>query len=236
MTEAVFNFTTWNTSSMFIQMTHSDISSSEYSSNAPFHNVTILLPIVISVLVLIAVLTTLFAFMRKQDVLHEQRDCISNSAQNLHLRSSSVRSKDDMSEMMSFPMTDYHTLCQNTNSKSKLCEGNHVSTGQLRNPSEGIYSKSMISTSAILYSSPKRTVVCNADGEVQQQIIRPGRINSHHIYAEPNASLQPYTQSRCMVTNIPAPENDSLVDITNNNTMPPSNETFCALLNSNTHL
>lgn len=165
LTEAVYNFTTWTNgtssggSSNFMGIVRltgppglghnaPDISSSEYSStgtNSPFHNVTILLPIVISVLVLVAVLTTLFAFMRKSAehgvlMVHaDGRRCSGRSTNSLstaggragggglQLRDAlSMRSKEDItSEMLSaaFPMTDYHSLCTgNVGNSSKLVE------------------------------------------------------------------------------------------------------------------
>lgn len=155
LTEAVYNFSTWANGSFFSSasmgsgvvrlagppgLVHTvDISSSEYSSigvSSPFHNVTILLPVVISVLVLAAVLTTLFAFMRKQQhgvmMVHaDGRRCSARSTNSqstagagtlggggggggLRSASLSMRSKEDItSEMLSaaFPMTDYHSLC-----------------------------------------------------------------------------------------------------------------------------
>lgn len=236
MTEAVYNFTTWNASGMVVRLAHPDIASSEYSSNAPFHNVTILLPIVISVLVLVAVLGTLFAFMRKEDVLHDSRECRSNSAQNLRLRPSSVRSKEDTNEMMlSFPMTDYHSLCTNTTSLGgKLCEV----ASSLNGISGPNHQQQYVAGEAIYgpYSSPKRSMLCENGNELQSAMSRPATrvtVNSHHIYAEPNGTLQAYAQPRCMLA--PSSADGCLLE-TSEGTGLPSAETFRALITSNAHI
>lgn len=237
---------------MIVRLTHNDIASSEYSSNAPFHNVTILLPIVISVLVLIAVLCTLFAFMRKQEILHEPRECSANatsaSAQNMRHRSASIRSKEDMNDMLSFPMTDYHSLCGgNTNSKSKLCEVG-MSTPNVNAQigqhlvNEPIYGKAMINTGTLAYASPKRTMFVD-NGEMHQHLQRPSTrvtVNSHHIYAEPNPSIQSYgqqqqQQQRCMVSNIATSGETCLLDTADGANLA-STDTFRALLVSNAHI
>lgn len=251
MTEAIYNFTTSNTTAMIFRLSPPDIASFEYSANAPFHNVTIMLPIIISVIVLVAVLTTLIAFMRKQELLREQRDCISNSSQNLHLRSSSIRSKDDINEMISYPMVDYHTLCQTPKNKIQdgvnplsvnIGTGGGVASGVTcpnGNGLDGIYAKSIITNAGIMYSPNKRTVICeNVDPEQalrHGQLIRPTThvtVNSHHIYAEPNPSMQPYNQQRCIVADVTGNNEDSLVTMNGVH----GNDKFCALVNTNTHL
>ena len=252
MTEATYNFTTWNGSAMTIRLAHPDIASSEYSSNAPLHNVTILLPIVISVLVLVAVLTTLFAFMRKQDIFHEPSECRSNSAQNLRLRTSLMRSKEDINEMLSFPMTDYHSLCANTNSKSKLCEvgltTSNQSTNQQLNIDETIYGKPFkMASSPLSYTSPlKRSVLSEENGvpnDVHQHMLSTRvTVNSQHIYAEPNAhhtsiqssSSQSYGQPRlALLANVPV--ENCLIDKSESNVLP-LNDTYRALITSNAHI
>lgn len=194
LTEAVYNFTTWANgtsiggSSNFMGVVRltglghnaPDISSSEYSStgaNSPFHNVTILLPIVISVLVLVAVLTTLFAFMRKSAehgvlMVHgDGRRCSARStnslstaggrAGGLQLRDAhSMRSKEDItSEMLSaaFPMSDYHSLCTaNVGNGNKLVEAiglngigrDHHAQMAHQAASEALYGKTTLMSSA----------------------------------------------------------------------------------------
>lgn len=239
MTEAIYNFTTWNASAKIVRLTHSDMASSEYSSSAPFHNVTIMLPIVISVLVLVAVLSTLFAFMRKQDLLHEPRECMSKSTQNLHLRSSSIRSKEDLNEMITFPMSDYHSLCtQSTNTSKGKCDGSHSTPPSHRVATQdSLYSKSILPpTSALLCTTSH--VSCAENDLVEcgpQHSSRPRVTVNSHIYAEPNPSMQTYAQPRCLLANLPCSEDSSLMTITNVTSVP-SNDKFCALINSNTHL
>ena len=189
MTEAIYNFTTSNTSSttMIFRLSPPDLASFEYQANQPFHNVTIMLPIIISVIVLVAVLTTLIAFMRKQELLRHERDCITQSSQNLHLRSSSIRSKDDLTlttttaEMIAYPMVDYHTLCStpkmdNNNKKTQeVIAQQTTTTTAMQQPFDDIYnSKSSMfhphhshhPTSTLMHYSPssinsKHAIICS---------------------------------------------------------------------------
>ncbi|KAF7492736.1 Down syndrome cell adhesion molecule -like protein [Sarcoptes scabiei] len=295
MTEAIYNFSTTNTTTMVFRLSPPDLASFEYTSNAPFHNVTIMLPIIISVIVLIAVLATLIAFIKKQELLREQRECISNSSQSLHLRSSSIRSKNDITETVAYPMVDYaHAVCHTPQSSAKIADVNNsyvanslpiqtsVALGHCGlNALDGIYSKTYQANNPnLMYSPSKRIVLCdNTDQQTSNELVQypkqSQRIdqfikssNGHHIYAEPNPSSsspsilhhQGYAQPRCLVSdllvnnaaNVPlttsnlstetgniqnlingnANANNLITTINNVN----SDENFCALVNTSTHL
>src|SRR5699024_509618 len=139
--------------------------------------------------------------------------------------------------MLSFPMTDYHSLCTNTNSKSKLCDVG-LGTPASQHLTSEIYGKPLMSTSNLPYSSPKRSILCE-NGTELQSMQRPATrvtLNSHHIYAEPNASvLQSYAQPRCLITNIAPPSENCLLDTSEVKGLP-QNDTFRALLTSNAHI
>ncbi|KAH7642831.1 cell adhesion molecule-like protein 12 [Dermatophagoides farinae] len=221
MTEAIYNFTTSNTSlsssTMIFRLSPPDLASFEYQANAPFHNVTIMLPIIISVIVLVAVLTTLIAFMRKQELLRHERECMTQPSQNLHLRSPSIRSKDDLTaatEMIAYPMVDYHTLCSTPKNKAQeAAVVSQTTTAAIQQPFDDIYNSksSMIHhhhhhhpTSTLMHYSPsinsKHTIICGENNNnnnprstthvtINNGIVGGGSIGNHHIYAEPNGAI-----------------------------------------------
>ncbi|OTF82779.1 hypothetical protein BLA29_004364 [Euroglyphus maynei] len=230
MTEAIYNFTTSNASSstMIFRLSPPDLASFEYQANAPFHNVTIMLPIIISVIVLVAVLTTLIAFMRKQELLRHERECITQSSQNLHLRSSSIRSKDDLTatEMIAYPMVDYHTLCSTPKNDNNNNKAQEAQTTAMQTPFDDIYNSksSMIHhhhvhhpASTLMHYSPsinsKHAIICNENNNPRSTthvtINGVAGIGNHHIYAEPNGAIVGHSLSSSLLPQQPQSSSSS---------------------------
>lgn len=222
LTEALYNFSTWSnlTSPLVVRFPSLDLSTSEYSAppTSLSNHVTILLPIVISVLVLIAVLTTLLAFMRKQHLIHGHNmrngECHPGTMSRSHPQTpnssrmcsgSSTRStkEDDICDMLgSYPMTDYHSLCHQAQSDKFGTEFSSlppVSNGILGLPTESpVYGKSLISSAATYgdYSSPKRGNIQLTNGHqtlppnaTARLLASQNAAQNPHIYAEPQGAI-----------------------------------------------
>ncbi|CAG2103859.1 unnamed protein product [Medioppia subpectinata] len=160
ITEAEYRFTTPNTS-LVIKIGSmnppTSVVSQSTASLSLFHNVTVMLPIVISIVVLIAVLSTLFAFMRRQRLANQ-------SANHLDPRNSIPKS--ELSSEV-FPMNDF----VRSTSKPKIFESH--SSG----PGNDIYGKT-----TSYYATPnRRNSMTN-----HQMVLGRHVANSDHEYAEPH--------------------------------------------------
>jgi hypothetical protein len=117
VTEAEYQFSTTNTSVVIkigsIQTPNSVMSQSTVTQSL-FNNMTVMLPIVISIIVLIAVLSTLIVFMRKQQniSMHNSLDERRNSMPKSNQLSSEI-----------FPLNDFVS----SSSKPKLFDSSSTS-------------------------------------------------------------------------------------------------------------
>ncbi|XP_054160537.1 cell adhesion molecule Dscam2-like [Oppia nitens] len=176
ITEAEYQFRTSNTSVVIkigsMNPPTSVVSQSTTASLSIFQNFTVMLPIVISVIVLIAVLTTLLAFMKRQR-------SIDQTINNMDARSSIPKS--ELSSDM-FPLSDF----VRSNSKPKLFESHTT------HPSD-IYGKTT-AAAATYYATPNRRSSSGL-AVANHQLMARHMHNSDHEYAEP---LAQYSQPRCL--------------------------------------
>lgn len=126
-----------------------------------FQNVTVLLPIVISIVVLIAVLATLFAFMRKQSV--------NQSLSNLDARNSIPKS--ELSTEI-FPLNDF----VRSNSKPKIFENHTSQPSDMYGKTTSYYATPNRRNSAGNHQVMGRRIVANSDHEYAEP---------HAQYAQP---------------------------------------------------